>query len=132
MIEHLITKNVNDGKNHESSMIFHFIFIKYIKDNYFGYRARYPARFWNNTTLALTDNYQFPTNEIKKLNRALKLVLGLGYVHMERLDFEMTRFHSVKVNQAIDGLENGRMNSKRRETILRGTNVFDKLTKYEA
>ena len=51
---------------------------------------------------------------------------------MERLDFEMTRFHSVKVNQAIDGLENGRMNSKRRETILRGTNVFDKLTKYEA
>ena len=55
--------------------------------------------------------------------------LGLGYVHMERLDTEMNRFHSVKVNQATDGLENDRMNSKRRETILRETNISDILTK---
>ena len=58
--------------------------------------------------------------------------MGLSYIHMERLDFQMNRFHSVKVNQATDGLENDRMNSKRRETILRETNIFDILTKYEA
>ena len=51
---------------------------------------------------------------------------------MERLDSEMNRIHYVKVNQATDGLENDRMNSKRRETILRETNIFDILTKYEA
>ena len=106
--------------------------IKYLKNNFFGYRARFPARFWNYRTLALTDKYQFSTNGIESLNRALKLFLGLGYLHMERLDSEMNRFHSVKVNQATDGLENGRMNSKRRETILRETNIYDILTKYEA
>ena len=40
----------------------------------------------------------------------------------------MNRFHPVKVNQATDGLENGRMNSKRRETILRQTDI----SKYQA
>ena len=64
--------------------------------------------------------------------RALKHFLGLGYVHMERLDSEMNRFHSNKIVQSTDGLENGRMNSKRRQTLLRESNIYDILVNFES
>ena len=50
---------------------------------------------------------------------------------MEKLDSEMNRFHSNKLVQSTDGLEKGRLHSKRRKTILRETDIFDILTKYE-
>ena len=52
---------------------------------------------------------------------------------MEKLDSQMNRFHSKKKNvQSTDGSGKGRMNSKRRKTILRESNIFDIPTKYEA
>ena len=54
--------------------------IKFLMGIFFGHRARFPARFWNYRTLALTDKNQFSTNGIESLNRALKFFLGLGYV----------------------------------------------------
>ena len=36
----------------------------------------------------------------------------------------MNRFHSQKVIEATDGLEKGRLNSKRRQTILRENYIF--------
>ena len=44
----------------------------------------------------------------------------------------MNRFHSQKVIEATDGLEKGRLNSKRRKTILRENNIFDILKKFES
>ena len=93
--------------------------IKYLKSNYFGYRALFPAKFWNYRSLALTGRFQFSTNAIEALNRALKHFLGMGFINMAKLDSEMNRFHSNKVVESTDGLENGRLNSKRRQTILR-------------
>lgn len=51
---------------------------------------------------------------------------------MEKLDSQMNRFHSKKNVQSTDGSGKGRMNSKRRKTILRESNIFDIPTKYEA
>ena len=44
----------------------------------------------------------------------------------------MNRFHSQKLIEATDGLEMGRLNSKRRQTILRKNNIFDILKKFES
>ena len=44
---------------------------------------------------------------------------------MDELDSEMNRFHSNRLVQSTDGLEEGRLHLKRRKTIL------DILTKYE-
>ena len=51
--------------------------------------------------------------------------LGLGFLDINKLDSQMNRFHSQKVVEATDGLEKGRLNSKRRKTILRENNIFD-------
>ena len=50
---------------------------------------------------------------------------------MDKLDSAMNRFHSNKLVQSTDGLEKGRLHSKRRKTIFRETDIFDILTKYE-
>ena len=44
----------------------------------------------------------------------------------------MNRFHSKKVVEATDGLEKGRLNSKRRKTILRENNIYEILTNFES
>ena len=44
----------------------------------------------------------------------------------------MNRFHPQKLIEATDGLEMGRLNSKRRQTILRKNNIFDILKKFES
>ena len=46
----------------------------------------------------------------------------------------MNRFHSQKLHvvEATDGLEKGRLHSKRRQTILRENNIFDILKKFES
>ena len=51
---------------------------------------------------------------------------------MEKLDSKMNRFHSNKILQSTDGLENGRMNSKRRQTLLRESNIYDILVNFES
>ena len=55
----------------------------------------------------------------------IPLFLGLGFLDINKLDSQMNRFHSQKVVEATDGLEKGRLNSKRRKTILRKNNIFD-------
>ena len=57
--------------------------------------------------------------------------LGLGFFNMDELDSEMNRFHSNRLVQSTDGLEEGRLHLKRRKTILRETDTLDILTKYE-
>ena len=79
--------------------------------------------------LALKEKFQFSTNAIESLNRSIKLFLGLGFLDINKLDSQMNRFHSQKVIEATDGLEKGRLNSKRRKTILRENNIFDILKK---
>ena len=37
----------------------------------------------------------------------------------------MNRFHSQKLIEATDGLLKGRLNSKRRQTILRQNNIYE-------
>ena len=37
----------------------------------------------------------------------------------------MDQFHSQKVVETTDGLEMGRLNLKRRQTIIRENNIFD-------
>ena len=46
----------------------------------------------------------------------------------------MNRFHSQKLHvvEATDGLEKGRLHSKRRQTTLRENNIFDILKKFES
>ena len=44
----------------------------------------------------------------------------------------MNRFHSQKLVVATDGLEKGRLHSKRRQTILRENNICDILKKFES
>ena len=44
----------------------------------------------------------------------------------------MNRFHSQKLVEATDGLEKGRLHSKRRQTILRENNIFGILKKFES
>ena len=44
----------------------------------------------------------------------------------------MNRFHSQKLVEATDGLEKGRLHSKRRQTILRENNICDILKKFES
>ena len=90
-----------------------------------------PSKFWPYRNLALADKFQFSTNGIESLNRSLKYFLRLGFFNMEKLDSEMNRFHSKKLVQSTDGLEKGRLHSKRRKTIFRETDIFDILTKYE-
>ena len=51
---------------------------------------------------------------------------------MDKLDSEMNRFHSNKVVQSTDGLEKGRLNGKRRKTILRESNIYEILTGFES
>ena len=102
--------------------------IKYLKNNYFGYRARFPSY----RKLVLTDNYQFSTNSIESLNRALKHFLGLGFIDMKKLDQEMHRFHVNKIVEETDGLEKGRLNLKRRRTLLREKNILQVLTQFES
>ena len=46
--------------------------IKYLKNNYFGHQARFPAKFWNYRDLALKEKFQFSTNAIESLNRSIK------------------------------------------------------------
>ena len=41
------------------------------------------------------------------------------------------RFHSQKLVEETDGLEKGRLNSKRRQTILREKNIAQILTEFE-
>ena len=105
--------------------------LKYLKSNFFGHRARFPPKFWPYRYLAFADKFQFSTNGIESLNRSLKYFLGLEFVNMDKLDSEMNRFHSNKLVQSTDGLVKGRLHSKRRKTILRETDIFDILTKYE-
>ena len=50
---------------------------------------------------------------------------------MDKLDSAMNRFHSNKLVQSTDGLDKGRLHSKRRKTFLREKDIFDTLTKYE-
>ena len=50
---------------------------------------------------------------------------------MDELDSEMNRFHSNRLVQSTDGLEERRLHLKRRKTILRETDILDILTKYE-
>ena len=50
---------------------------------------------------------------------------------MKKLDSEMNRFHSQKLVEETDGLEKGRLNSKRRQTILREKNIAQILTEFE-
>ena len=99
---------------------------------YFGYRARFPAKYWDYRDLALTEKFQFSTNAIESLNRSIKQFLGLGYLDLNKLDSQMNRFHSQKKVEATDGLKHGELNSKRRETILRENNIFDILKKFES
>ena len=56
----------------------------------------------------------------------------MGFLDINKLDAEMNRFHSQKLIEATDGLEKGRLNSKRRQTILRENNIFDILKKFES
>ena len=51
---------------------------------------------------------------------------------LNKLHSQMNRFHSQKVIEATDGLEKGRLNSKRIQTILRENNIFDILKKFES
>ena len=44
----------------------------------------------------------------------------------------MNRFHKLKKIEATDGLKHGRLNSKRRKTILRENDIFDILKKFES
>ena len=44
----------------------------------------------------------------------------------------MNRFHSQKLIEATDGLLKGRLNSKRRQTILRQNNIYEILKKFES
>ena len=44
----------------------------------------------------------------------------------------MNRFHSKKLIEATDGLLKGRLNSKRRQTILRQNNIYEILKKFES
>ena len=90
------------------------------------------AKFWNYRDLALTEKFQFSTNAIESLNRSVKYFLGMGFLDIKKLDAEMNRFHSQKLIEATDGLEKGRLNSKRRQTILRENNIFDILKKFES
>ena len=106
--------------------------IKYLKGNYFGHRARFPAKYWDYRDLVLAEKFQFSTNAIESLNRSIKHFLGLGYLDLNKLDSQMNRFHSQKKVEATDGLKHGELNSKRRETILRENNIFDILKKFES
>ena len=106
--------------------------IKYLKGNYFGHRARFPAKYWDYRDLVLAEKFQFSTNAIESLNRSIKQFLGLGYLDLNKLDSQMNRFHSQKKVEATDGLKHGELNSKRRETILRENNIFDILKKFES
>ena len=42
----------------------------------------------------------------------------------------MNRFHKLKKIEATDSLKHGRLNSKRRKTILRENDIFDILKKF--
>ena len=64
--------------------------------------------------------------------RAIKYFLGFGFLDINKLDSEMNRFHSKKVVEATDGLEKGRLNSKRRQTISRQNDIFDILKRFES
>jgi len=75
---------------------------------------------------------QFSTNAIESLNRSIKYFLGLGFLDLNKLDSEMNRFHSQKLIEATDGLLKGRLNSKRRQTILRQNNIYEILKKFES
>ena len=48
------------------------------------------------------------------------------------INSEMNRFHSQKLIEATDGLLKGRLNSKRRQTILRQNNIYEILKKFES
>ena len=98
--EKLILKCVTGGKHHRSSLTF-------------------PAKFWNYRDLAHKEKFQFSTNAIESLNRSIKLFLGLGFLNINKLDSQMNRFHSQKVIEETERFEKGRLNSKRRKTILR-------------
>ena len=99
---------------------------------YFGYRARFPAKYWDYRDLVLAEKFQFSTNAIESLNRSIKYFLGLGFLDLNKLDSEMNRFHSQKLIEATDGLLKGRLNSKRRQTILRQNNIYEILKKFES
>ena len=58
--------------------------------------------------------------------------MGLGYLDLNRLDSQMNRFHPQKLVEATDGLEKGRLHSKRRQTILRQNNIYEILKKFES
>ena len=118
--EQIYLKSVTGGKNHKKS-----------KSNFYGYRARFPPKYWDYRNLALTDQFPFSTNSIESLNRSLKFFLGMGFVDMKKIDSEMNRFHSQKLVEETDGLEKGRLNSKRRQTILREKNIAQILTEFE-
>ena len=44
----------------------------------------------------------------------------------------MNRFHSQKLVEETDGLEKGRLNTKRRQTLLREKNISQILTEFES
>ena len=100
--EKLKLKCVTGGKHHRSSLTFPF------------------------------KKLQFSTNAIESLNRSIKYFLGLGFLDLNKLDSEMNRFHSQKLIEATDGLLKGRLNSKRRQTILRQNNIYEILKKFES
>ena len=111
--EKLKLKCVTGGKHHRSSLTF-------------------PAKFWNYRDLVLTEKFQFSTNAIESLNRSIKYFLGLGFLDLNKLDSEMNRFHFQKLIESTDGLLKGRLNSKRRQTILRQNNIYEILKKFES
>ena len=77
-------------------------------------------------------SFQTSTNGIESLNRALKHYLGLGRLDQKRLDKEMHRFHSVKLIEAYDALNSGRLNKKRRRTLARESDLSGILSEFES
>ena len=91
---------------------------EYLTKNFFGYKARFQSKFWNYRALILGKNsFQMSTNGIEAINRSLKLFLGLGMCNQKRLDDEMNKFHSQKVNISYAAIYHNRMKNIRRKTI---------------
>ena len=149
--EQIYLKSVTGGKNHRNSLVYHFesscgnltheFLLKKNSQQICKLKVGGPAlkiriKFYIDVFDTVRINVELQSllesvNLFKPLNRSLKFYLGMGFVDMKKLDSEMNRFHSQKLVEETDGLEKGRLNSKRRQTILREKNIAQILTEFE-
>ena len=141
--EKLKLKRVTGGKYHRSSLVFHFekddlnheFQIKRIHSNSLNLRLVQPLRKYLKNrqmyTTFIIQMWSYCYFGIQRLRTKLcpECRTDLG---SKNSSVSFLRFHSSKPVQSTDGLEKGRLHLKRRRTILRETDIFDILTKYES